>query len=89
MIEQIRDLGKVIPTMGGAHNRFAEYEFLTYVYDEDTLAAYISKTCVPKGVEITNREYWQPMNVSGYVADNIIILSDKVLLFISPSISLK
>lgn len=77
MIEQVRDLGKVIPTFGGAHNRFAEYEFLTYVYDEDTLAAYLSKTCVPKGVEITNRDYWQPMNVSGYVADNIIILSDK------------
>lgn len=66
-----------IPIMGGMHNRFKSYEEYTLVYDEDTLVAYISKRCVPKGVEITNRKYWQPMNVSGYADDNIIVLADK------------
>ena len=66
-----------IPTMGGMHNRFQTYEEYTLVYDEDTLVAYISKRCVPKGVEITNRKYWQPMNVSGYADDNIIVLADR------------
>lgn len=66
-----------IPIMGGMHNRFKSYEEYTLVYDEDTLVAYISKRCVPKGVEITNRKYWQPMNVSGYADDNIIILADR------------
>lgn len=66
-----------IPIMGGMHNRFKSYEEYTLVYDEDTLVAYISKRCVPKGVEITNRKYWQPMNVSGYADDNIIVLADR------------
>lgn len=66
-----------IPIMGGMHNRFQTYEEYTLVYDEDTLVAYISKRCVPKGVEITNRKYWQPMNVSGYADDNIIVLADR------------
>lgn len=72
-----RMLGKVIPTTEGAHDRLKTYERLTIVYDIETLVAYISRKCVPAGVEITNREYWQPMNVSGYADDNIIIISDR------------
>ena len=63
--------------MRGAHNRFNTYDECTLVYDEETLVAYLSKKCVHRGVEITNREYWQPMNVSGYADDNIIIFSDR------------
>lgn len=69
--------GTVIPIRGGAHNRFKSYEDFTIVYDEDTLVAYVSKQPVPKGVEITNRDYWQPMNVSGYCNESVIIISDK------------
>ena len=68
---------KFMPIMGGAHNRFNTYDECTLVYDEETLVAYLSKKCVHRGVEITNREYWQPMNVSGYADDNIIIFSDR------------
>lgn len=68
---------RFIPIFGGAHNRFNKYEECTLVYDPETLVAYISKRCVPTGVEITNRKYWQPMNVSGYADDNIIIFSDR------------
>ena len=68
---------RFIPIFGGAHNRFNKYEECTLVYDPETLVAYISKRGVPTGVEITNRKYWQPMNVSGYADDNIIIFSDR------------
>lgn len=78
MLEQFkRNLGKVVMTTEGAHDRFKAYDPLCLVYDEDTLVAYISKKCVPVGVEITNRDYWQPMNVSGYSDDNVIIITDR------------
>lgn len=78
MLEQFkRNLGKVVMTTEGAHDRFKAYDPLCLVYDEDTLVAYISKKCVPVGVEITNRNYWQPMNVSGYSDDNVIIITDR------------
>ena len=69
--------GKFLPIRGGAHDRFKTYEDFTIVYDAETLVAYLSKKEVPYGVEITNREYWQPMNVTGYADDNVIILNDK------------
>ena len=69
--------GKFLPIRGGAHNRFKTYEDFTIVYDAETLVAYLSKKEVPYGVEITNREYWQPMNITGYADDNVIILNDK------------
>lgn len=72
-----RNLGKVVPTPEGFHTRFRAYEFLSIVTDEDTLVAYISKKCVPEGVEITNREYWQPLNVTGYEDDNVITITDR------------
>ncbi len=72
-----RVLGKVVPTTGGAHDRHKSYDRLVIVYDQDTLVAYISKQDVPEGVEITNRDYWQPMNVSGYHDDNVIIITDR------------
>ena len=69
--------GKFLPIRGGAHDRFKTYEDFTIVYDAETLVAYLSKKEVPYGVEITNREYWQPMNITGYADDNVIILTDR------------
>ena len=69
--------GSLIPIRGGMHDKYKSYEDFTIVYDEDTLVAYLSKQAVPKGIEITNRDYWQPMNITGYEDDNIIILNDK------------
>lgn len=72
-----RVLGKVVPTPAGAHVRLKAYDYMSIVYDEDTLVSYISTQQVPEGVEITNRDFWQPLNVSGYADDNIIIVTDK------------
>lgn len=72
-----RVLGKVVPTPAGAHVRLKAYDYMSIVYDEDTLVSYISTQPVPEGVEITNRDFWQPLNVSGYADDNIIIVTDK------------
>lgn len=73
----LRILGKVVPTRDGAWSRDKDYEDLSMVYDADTLVGYISKKKVPRGVEITNREYWQPNNITGYQDDNIIIVDDR------------
>lgn len=72
-----RVLGKVVPTPAGMHDRLQAYDFLSIVYDRDTLVAYLSRKCVPAGVEVTNREYWQPLNVSGYQDDNVITIDDR------------
>lgn len=72
-----RVLGKVVPTPAGAHVRLKAYDYMSIVYDEGTLVSYISTQPVPEGVEITNRDFWQPLNVSGYADDNIIIVTDK------------
>lgn len=69
--------GTIIPIRGGAWCRFKKYDDFTIVYDPETLVAYLSKQPVPEGVEITNRAYWQPMNVSGYADENFIILRDR------------
>ena len=67
------------PIFGGVHDRFKTYEKCTLVYsgEDGRLVAYMATKYVPKGVEITNREFWQPMNVTGYADDNIIIISDR------------
>lgn len=70
-------LGKVVPTRDGVHSRTRCYEDLSLVYDADTKMAYISRKCVPCGIPVTNTEYWQPMNISGYSDANTIIISDK------------
>jgi len=77
MIDIVKLLGKVVLTPKGMHDRFKEYEKLDLVYDEDTHVGYIAKTCVPKGVPLTNREYWQPNNVAGYADDNVIVVTDR------------
>lgn len=72
-----KNLGKVSLTAEGAHNSSKKYEILSIVYDEHTQHGFISRKDVPENVDLYNAEYWMPLNVSGYVDNNIIILSKK------------
>lgn len=72
-----KNLGKVSLTAEGPWNGSKRYEILSIVYDEHTQHGFISKKEVPSGVDLYNAEYWMPLNVSGFVDNNIIILSKK------------
>lgn len=72
-----KDLGKVSLTSEGAWDGKKSYNVLSIVYDEHTEHGFISKKDVPVGVDLYNKEYWMPLNVSGYADNNIIILSKK------------
>lgn len=70
-----KELGKVSVTPKGAWNINTTSERLDIVYDKRNNQAYIAKQNVPVGVDIDNREYWQPMNVTGYADNNFINLT--------------
>ena len=70
-----KELGKVSVTPKGAWNINTTNEILDIVYDKRNNQAYIAKQNVPVGVDIDNREYWQPMNVTGYADNNFINLT--------------
>lgn len=70
-----KELGKVSVTPKGAWNINTTNERLDIVYDKRNNQAYIAKQNVPVGVDIDNREYWQPMNVTGYADNNFINLT--------------
>ena len=72
-----KNLGKVSLTAEGPWDGSKRYEILSIVYDEHTQHGFISKKEVPSGVDLYNAEYWMPLNVSGFVDNNIIILSKK------------
>lgn len=69
-----KELGKVSVTPKGAWDSNITNERLDIVYDKRNNQAYIAKQNVPVGVDIDNREYWQPLNVSGYADNNFINL---------------
>lgn len=71
-----KSLGKVCLTPEGIWNKNKTYERISLVTDEFTGYSYISKQDVPAGIDISNQEYWQRINSSGYKDNNIIILSD-------------
>lgn len=73
-----KNLGKVSLTAEGAWNNSKQYAILSIVYDEHTQHGFISKKEVPSGVDLYNKEFWMPLNVSGYVDSNIIILNNKI-----------
>lgn len=75
MKQFIKELGKVSVTPKGAWNINTTSERLDIVYDKRNNQAYIAKQNVPVGVDIDNREYWQPMNVTGYADNNFINLT--------------
>lgn len=72
-----KNLGKVSLTAEGAWNLNNSYDILGIVYDEHTQHGFISRKAVPQGVDLYNKEYWMPLNVSGYADNNVIILSKK------------
>lgn len=70
-----KELGKVSITPKGDWDSSITNEKLDIVYDRRNNQAYIAKQDVPVGVDIDNREYWQPLNVSGYADNNFINLT--------------
>lgn len=72
-----KNLGKVSLTAEGVWDGSKSFDILSIVYDEHTQHAFISKQPVPEGVDLYNKEYWMPLNVSGYADNNVIILSKK------------
>ena len=75
MVEYTENLGKVVMTAGGEWSNDKEYDILTMVHEAITDRAYISRTVVPVGVDISDSRFWMPLNVSGYVDTNVIVLS--------------
>lgn len=70
-----KDLGNVSLAPKGKWNREQEYERLALVYNACDNLSYVAKINVPSGVDIENREYWQPMNATGYADNNFINLT--------------
>lgn len=67
MKTQIKVLGKVAVTVEGEWDINKEYDDICIV-SVNNRASYISKTKVPKGIEITNKDYWQIIGSSNNVA---------------------
>ena len=70
-----KDLGNVSLAPKGKWSSEQEYERLNLVYNACDNLSYVAKIDVPIGVEIDNREYWQPMNATGYADNNFINLT--------------
>lgn len=70
-----KDLGNVSLAPRGKWSKEQEYERLSLVYNVYDNFSYIAKINVPIGVEIDNREYWQPINATGYADNNFINLT--------------
>ena len=70
-----KDLGNVSLAPKGKWSREQEYERLNLVYNACDNLSYVAKIDVPIGVEIDNREYWQPINATGYADNNFINLT--------------
>ena len=70
-----KDLGNVSLAPKGKWSREQEYEKLALVYNACDNLSYVAKINVPSGIDIENREYWQPMNATGYADNNFINLT--------------
>ena len=70
-----KDLGNVSLAPKGKWSRKQEYERLNLVYNSYDNLSYVAKINVPSKIDIDNREYWQPLNVSGYADNNFINLT--------------
>lgn len=70
-----KDLGNVSLAPKGRWSKEQEYEKLALVYNTCDNLSYVAKINVPSGVDIENREYWQPMNATGYADNNFINLT--------------
>lgn len=70
-----KDLGNVCLAPKGKWSIEQEYERLALVYNAYNNLSYVAKINVPIGVDIDNREYWQPMNATSYADNNFINLT--------------
>lgn len=70
-----KDLGNVSLVPKGKWSKEQEYERLALVYNACDNLSYVAKINVPSGIDIENREYWQPMNATGYADNNFINLT--------------
>lgn len=70
-------LGKVMMTAEDAWDIDKPYDPISLVTDEETDKSYISRKDVPVGIQINNREYWQPVASSGIIDNGVIILNRK------------
>ena len=70
-------LGKVMMTAEDVWDINKKYEPISLVTDEETNKSYISRKDVPVGIQINNREYWQPVASSGIIDNGVIILNRK------------
>ena len=75
MKQFIKNLGNVSIVPKGKWSKEQEYERLALVYNVCDNLSYVAKINVPSGVDIENREYWQPMNATGYADNNFINLT--------------
>ena len=75
MKQYIKDLGRVSVVPEGAWSNNKEYDKLSIVYNKSDNFAYISRKEVPIGVDIDNKDYWQPLNITGYADNNFINLT--------------
>ena len=75
MKQFILDLGNVCLAPKGKWSREQEYEKLALVYNACDNLSYVAKTNVPSGIDIENREYWQPMNTTGYADNNFQVVA--------------
>lgn len=88
MKTQIDNLGKVSITCEGQWEFTREYDRLCLVHD-GFFASYISKKHVPKGINLENEEYWQPVaNLRDDVKLHLSEFEKKVITLIA-SIQLK
>lgn len=75
MKQYTKDLGRVSLVPSGMWDIEKSYDRLSLVYHSGNKFAYIAKQDVPANTSIDNKEYWQPMNVTGYADNNFINLS--------------
>lgn len=60
-----KNLGKIIQTFEGEWDIDKPYDILSIVDVSSTNKSYISKTKVPKGIDITNENYWRIFSNNG------------------------
>lgn len=64
MNEYLKNLGKVSVTGEGEWSNIKEFERLSVVYkvnSDKTVESFLSRKFVPSGIDIYNKEYWQPL----------------------------
>lgn len=61
-----KNLGRTAVSCGGEHDDKKEYPYVCIVYKiiDTIIHSFISKKEVPKNIELTNEEYWQPISLT-------------------------